>query len=66
MPMCAFPPMLMCRNLFYTAVTRAKRMVVLVGKTEAAARMVYNAGERKRYTGLEEKLKNMIEKKEEV
>ena len=66
MPMCAFPPMLMCRNLFYTAVTRAKKMVVLVGKTEAAARLVFNAGERKRYTGHEEKLKNMIEKKEET
>ena len=55
-PMCTFPPMLMCRNLFYTAVTRAKKMVVLVGSKESVARMVSNENEAKRYTGLTEKL----------
>lgn len=56
-PMCFFPPMLMCRNLFYTAVTRAKQMVILVGSKEAAARMVSNENKGNRYTGLEEKLR---------
>lgn len=61
-PMCRFSPMLMCRNLLYTAVTRAKKIVVLVGNAEAAARMVLNDKESVRYTGLEEKLKNTLKK----
>lgn len=52
----------MCRNLLYTAVTRAKKIVVLVGNAEAAARMVLNDKESVRYTGLEEKLKNTLKK----
>ncbi len=61
MPMCSFPPMLMCRNLFYTAVTRAKQMVVLVGSKESVVKMVSNEREAKRYTGLSEKLVNLKE-----
>ena len=60
-PMCTFPSMLMCRKLFYTAVTRAKQMVVLVGTKESVVRMVNNEGEGKRYTGLEEKLRGTVE-----
>lgn len=59
-PLSLFPPMLMCRNLLYTAVTRAKKLVVLVGSTKACAKMVANANEKKRYTGLEEKLRNAL------
>ena len=62
MPLSSFPPMLMCRNLFYTAVTRAKKMVILVGIREAAAKMIANVNERKRYTGLEEKLRSTMKK----
>lgn len=61
MPMSFFPPMLMCRNLFYTAVTRAKQIVVLVGSKESVARMVSNENEGKRYTGLQEKLRNTLQ-----
>lgn len=57
MPVCHFPPMLMCRNLLYTAVTRAKTIVVLVGSQQAIQTMVENNDERKRYTGLSGKLK---------
>ena len=64
MPLSSFAPMLMCRNLFYTAVTRAKKMVVLVGNVQAAEKMVANISERKRYTGLCEKLRNTKEKLE--
>lgn len=60
MPMCAFAPMLMCRNLFYTAVTRAKEMVVLVGNEEAIRYMTDNNRENSRYTGLLEKIKNTV------
>ena len=40
----------------------AKKIVVLVGNAEAAARMVLNDKESVRYTGLEEKLKNTLKK----
>ena len=51
-PMYRCPPMLMTRNLLYTAITRARRMVILVGKAEIAARMVDNNREVLRYTTL--------------
>lgn len=60
MPLSQFPPLLMRRNLLYTAVTRAKQLVILVGGAEICARMVANSSERERYTGLEEKLKNFV------
>lgn len=51
-PMYSCPPMLMTRNLFYTAVTRAKRMVILVGRSDIPDRMVKNNREVLRYTTL--------------
>ncbi|MBQ6559115.1 MAG: ATP-dependent RecD-like DNA helicase [Clostridia bacterium] len=56
MPVCSFAPMLMSRNLFYTAVTRAKDMVVLVGSEKTVANMTMNNQYRERFTGLCEKL----------
>lgn len=55
-PVCRFMPLLMTRNLLYTAITRARDMVVLVGSQEAVAYMVRNNYRSKRYTGLKEKL----------
>lgn len=52
LPLYNAPPMLLTRNLFYTAVTRAQRMVILVGNSEVAGRMVENARQSKRYTCL--------------
>ena len=51
-PMYSCPPMLMTRNLLYTAVTRAKRMVILVGRSDIPERMVKNNREVLRYTTL--------------
>ena len=51
-PMYYCPPMLMTRNLFYTAVTRAKRMVILVGRSDIPHKMVQNNREIMRYTTL--------------
>ncbi len=56
LPLYAAPPMLLTRNLFYTAITRAQRMVVLVGRSDIAARMVENNRESMRYTGLAARL----------
>ena len=56
MPAAQFPPMLMCRNLLYTAVTRAKNTVILVGAREPIEYMTKNGSEKERYTSLCEKL----------
>ena len=55
-PMYQCPPMLMTRNLLYTAVTRAKRMVILVGRSDIPSRMVENNKEILRYTTLKEQI----------
>jgi len=52
MPLGSAPALLLTRNLFYTAVTRAQRMVILVGREEVAAAMVKNSKQSLRYTGL--------------
>ena len=58
MPMIGGPPMLLTRNLLYTGVTRAKRMVVLVGSKTCIARMVKNNYTQKRFTLLKDFLTN--------
>lgn len=50
------PPLLMTRNLLYTAVTRAKRMVILVGRADIPSVMVKNNREVLRYTTLKEQI----------
>ena len=52
MPMGNAPQMLLTRNLFYTAVTRAQNMVILVGNEETVRTMVQNDRQSMRYTGL--------------
>ena len=61
MPVYNFAPMLMCRNLFYTAVTRAKDMVILVGSEMAVHKMVANNNRNERYTSLAERMKTFSE-----
>lgn len=56
MPMLPGPPRLCTRNLFYTALTRAKKLVVLVGREEAIAAMVQNRQILRRYTTLQQRL----------
>ncbi len=50
MPMVGGPRMLLTRNLLYTGVTRARRLVVLVGRQEVLHMMVSNNLERRRYS----------------
>ena len=59
MPMAAFPPMLSTRNLLYTAITRAKEAVVLVGNPEVCNAMVDNNTAQKRYSGLGYRLRSL-------
>lgn len=58
MPMSWFPPVLATRNLLYTAVTRGKKAVVLVGSPDRMYGMVENNRIVNRYTGLKARLRN--------
>ena len=60
-PVHSGPPMLMTRNLLYTAVTRAKTLVVLVGIQETISAMVSNDREVGRYTGLAQRIRNLYD-----
>ena len=61
MPVFAGPQVLMTRNLLYTAVTRAKKMVVLVGDEDSLKNMIDNKRETLRHSGLSDKLKKFSE-----
>lgn len=52
MPLYRGAPMLMYRNLLYTAVTRAKKLMIIVGSDEIVRKMVNNDRKNKRYSGL--------------
>ena len=56
MPVTGGSPMLLTRNLLYTALTRAKKLVVLVGTEEVIRRMVENDHVVRRYTTLARRL----------
>ena len=60
-PVYSGPPMLLTRNLLYTAVTRARELAVIVGNTETMHRMVDNNKVTNRYTALSRRLKDMYE-----
>lgn len=52
------PPRMLCyRNLFYTAITRAKELLILVGNRSTIQQMVENNRKTLRYTGLLEFLR---------
>lgn len=55
------PPMLLSRNLLYTSVTRAKKLVVLVGDVKYLEQMIKNNRVNDRYSNLSYKLSKFIE-----
>lgn len=54
--LCSGAPSLLNRNLLYTAVTRAKSLLIIVGDDEVVAHMVENNRTQKRYSGLKTRL----------
>lgn len=60
-PLLSGPKMLMTRNLLYTAVTRAKQCVTLVGDPYAFNQMEANTVEQKRYTALADRIRELSE-----
>ena len=61
LPVVGGPPMLLTRNLFYTAITRARGLVVLVGTEEVIHTMVTNDYVSRRYSTLEMRLRSMMQ-----
>ena len=53
-------PMLLTRNLLYTGLTRAKKLLIVIGNDKVVDYMIKNVDSKKRNTGLEFKLKNNI------
>lgn len=60
-PMHSGPRMLMTQNLIYTAVTRARQCVCLVGLPETFQSMVENRVEQRRYSGLCGRIKELMD-----
>ncbi len=60
MPIVQAAPMLLTRNLLYTGMTRAKKMLIVIGNANVIEFMINNVDSKKRNTGLEYKLKNII------
>ena len=61
LPVFPGPQVLLTRNLLYTAVTRAKNLVILVGVESTLYEMVENQRETLRHSGLLEKLRRFLE-----
>ena len=59
-PLAWGPPMLMTRNLLYTAVTRAMEMVIIVGRERVIEAMVRNNYIEKRYSGLSHRFRKVF------
>ena len=55
-PLLSGPRMLMNRNLLYTAVTRAKKCVTIVGDDTTFEQMIENNSQQRRYSGLKDRL----------
>ncbi len=54
------PPMLLTRNLIYTAITRARQLVVLVGEEKYLHMMINNNKIAKRYSSLDRKIREFM------
>jgi len=61
MPISSGPPMLLTRNLFYTAITRARELVVLVGEEKYMHMMIKNNIIARRYSSLDKKIKEYMQ-----
>lgn len=61
LPLLSGPRMLLNRNLLYTAVTRARKCVTVVGSEETFADMIRNDRQQKRYSGLDERIRELAD-----
>ena len=61
LPLLGGPRMLLSRNLLYTAVTRARKCVTVVGSEVTFHEMIHNKQEKSRYTSLAERIQEIQE-----
>ena len=61
MPLLGGPRMLLNRNLLYTAVTRAKNTVCILGSSQTVLNMTANEQQLKRYTGLKDRIREVFD-----
>ena len=59
LPITASAPILLTRNLLYTAITRAKKLLIVISSQNIIDKMLQNYDSKKRNTGLEYKIVNM-------
>lgn len=59
LPITQAAPMLLTKNLLYTAMTRAKKLLIVIGGASVIQFMVQNSDIKKRNTGLKYKLKKL-------
>lgn len=52
-------PMLLTRNLLYTGITRAKKLLIVIGSDRVVSYMIQNVDSKKRNTGLEFKMRQL-------
>ncbi|MGI6010633.1 MAG: ATP-dependent RecD-like DNA helicase [Ruminococcus sp.] len=64
LPLLAGPRMLLSRNLLYTAVTRARKCVTIVGSDQTFRDMIHNETEQRRYTSLDRRIEEMWDQME--
>ena len=58
MPIAPSSPILLTRNLLYTAITRAKKLLIIIGSDKIIHFMIQNTDTKKRNTGLDYKMSN--------
>lgn len=61
LPILSGPRMLMNRNLLYTAVTRARKCVTVVGSENTFAEMIRNEKQQQRYSSLDKRIRELDE-----
>ena len=54
-------PYLLSRSILYTAITRARELLIIVGREETVAVMTENAKKNRRYTGLKLRLQGKVQ-----
>ena len=63
-PLLSGPQMLLNRNLLYTAVTRARKCVTIVGSEETFGEMIRNEKQQRRYSSLDVRIRELSEAEE--
>lgn len=64
LPLLAGPKMLFNRNLLYTAITRARSCVTILGSSDTVRGMIENVSENNRFTGLAERIREVVSREE--